>query len=395
LAEVLASPDVDFLASPTSYETRRAGDPGCFVSAYNGSYRLHHKLYWDEVDTRTHLYPKDISYRTSTLEETLAVHQRAAGWSLTKGTGLWWFLLAGNATFHQDAIMEDIARLRGATERALTADRTPTAQVAVFGDERSMHYTNTNSPFHGALLRETVDELARQGAPADIYLLDDIADPRLPEYRLYIFLNAFYTDAARRRAIAATVRQRGRVAVWVYAPGYLTDEGFSETAMQDLTGLVLRHADEQSRVSLSVTNTSHPLTQAWTAAASLTYEVGPLFWADDAQATVLGTVNGRPGLALKEFADWRSVYSALPLRRELLLGLCRYAGVHVYCESFDVCSANRSYVMLHTSAPGQKTIRLPRKCTVTDAVNQECLAADTNSVELDLPAGATRLLRLD
>lgn len=394
LGEVLASPDVDFLASPTSYGSRRGGDPGCFVSAYSGSYRLHGKLYWDEVDTRTHLYPQDIGYRTATVEETLAVHRRAVGWSLTKGTGLWWFLLAGNATFHQDAIMEDISLLRAAVGRALVADRATTAQVAVFADEESMHFTNTNSAFHGALLRETLEELARMGAPSDTYRLDDIADPRLPDYRLYLFLNAFYTDPARRRAIAAAVRQRGRVAVWVYAPGYIADEGFDEAAMLELTGLTLRHADQPARVRLEVTASAHPITRACPSAGP-SYEIGPRFWSDDPQAVVLGTVGGHPGLVLREFAEWRSVYSALPLRRELLLGLCRYAGVHLYSESFDVCGANRSYVMLHTTTPGRKIIHLPRKCTISDAVRQDRVAVGTDTVALDLPAGATWLLRLE
>ena len=395
LATVLASPYVDFLASPTSYGARRGGDPGCFVSAYTGSYRLHGKLYWDEVDTRTHIYPEFIGYRTQDLRETLAVHRRAVGWSLTKGTGLWWFLLVGNATFHQDAIMEDISLLRGAAERALDADRTPVAQVAVFVDERSMHTVNTNTPFHTALLQQTRDELARMGAPADIYLLDDIENPHLPDYKLYIFLNAFHTDEARRRSIAERVRQRGRVAAWVYAPGFVTDGGFSEETMRELTGISLRHLPEKHRVGLAVTDTSHPLTRALADVSGGIFDVGPLFFAEDPDAIVLGTVAEKPGLVVKEFSEWRSVYSALPLRRELLLGLCRFAGVHVYCESFDVCGANRSYVMLHTSTPGHKTLHLPRRCTVSDAVTQEQLADGTDKVEFDLPAGATKILRLE
>ena len=85
------------LRRPNDY--RRGGDPGTLISTYDGSYRLHNKLYWDEVDTRTHLCTSLVHYRTATLDETVAVLQRSFGYSLTKGTGLWWFLLAGNATF--------------------------------------------------------------------------------------------------------------------------------------------------------------------------------------------------------------------------------------------------------------------------------------------------------
>jgi hypothetical protein len=123
-------------------------------------------------------------------------------------------------------------------------------------------------------------------------------------------------------------------------------------------------------------------------------EVGPLFFAEDPDALVLDTVVGKPGLVVKEFDNWSSVYSSLPLRCELLLGLCRFAGVHVYCESFDVSIANKSYFMLHTSTPGHKVLHLPRRATVSDAVTQQPIAEDTDKVEFDLPAGVTKLLRL-
>ncbi|MGC9316582.1 MAG: ThuA domain-containing protein, partial [Armatimonadota bacterium] len=320
LEQVLVSPDVDFLCSPTSYDHRRGGEPGSFVSTYFGSYRLHGKLYWDEVDTRTHLYPGHVSYRTESLDETLAVLQRAVGHSLTRGTSLWWFLLAGNATFHQAEVMDEIAALKETCDQALDDDREPVADVAVFVDEPSMYHAAGEYAVLRAYLRDTVDELARMGAPHDIYLLSDIADEHLPDYRLYIFLNAWAIDEATQAAIDAKVRRGGKVAVWVYAPGYVAGASLSEEAMAELTGITLRAHAHPVQAELAITDPAHPITASAPETLRWPWELAPAFSVADDEATVLGTVADRPALAVRELADWRSVYSLLPLRRACLLG---------------------------------------------------------------------------
>lgn len=393
-AEVLAAPEVDFLCSPTAYDHRRGGDPGSFVSAYHGSYRLHEKLFWDEVDTRTHLYPGFESYRTEDLQETLSVLQRAVGHSLTKGTSLWWFLLAGNATFHQAEVMDEVAKLKDACDEALEVEREQVAEVAVFADEPSMHYTSA-ADYHiiRGYLRDTVDELARMGAPYDVYLLSDIADERLPEYRLYIFLNAYSIGPDIRAAIDAEVRRDGRTAVWVYAPGYVTGRDCSEDAMADLTGITLRAHEEPVAADLALTG-DHAITADAPEALHWAWELAPAFSVDGSDATVLGTVAGRPGLAVREFDDWRSVYSLLPLRREVLRGLCEYAGVHVYSDTFDTFFANSAYAMLHTASAGDKRIELRSPAEVTELVTGRSLGR-VDAIQETLPEGVTRIYRLD
>lgn len=395
LAAVLDSPHVDFLAAPTAYDTRRGGDAGAFISAYTASYRLHNKLYWDEVDTRTHLYPGHEAYRTGTLDETLAVSQRAAGYSLSKGTSLWWFLLAGNATFHQAGVMDEIARLRAACEEALERDRTPVAEVAVFADEDSMHFAPGDSPFRRALLRASLDELERMGAPYDLYLLRDIANPRLPQYKLHIFLNAFRVDESLRQAIRQQAGGAGKTAVWVYAPGYVGKTGFDAGGIAEMTGIRVRELEGHVPAEMALAAVKHPITQAMPASRTERWEIGPAFAVDDPAATVMATTAGRPSLAVREWDDRRSVYSLLPLKAETLQGLCRYAGVHIYSESFDAFSANAGYATLHTLSPGRKRIVLPCKVGVRELVTGREFGPVREVIEEPLPAGVTRIYRLD
>lgn len=395
LEAVLNSPHVDYLAAPTAYDRRRGGEVGGFISAYTASYRLHNKLYWDEVDTRTHLYPGHVAYRTDTLDETLAVAQRAVGYSLAKGTNLWWFLLAGNATFHQAEVMDTIARLRTACDEALEHRRDPVSQVAVFADEDNMHAAPGDYAFRHALLRGTLDELECMGAPYDMYLLPDIANPRLPDYKLYIFLNAFRIDERLRQAIREKAGREGKTAVWVYAPGYVGQTGFSPEGIAQMTGISVRAIDERVAAEMTLTPQTHPITHAAPQSRTERWEISPVFVIDDPAATVLATTAGRPSLAVKELEGRRSVYSLLPLKREVLQGLCRAAGVHVYSDTFDALSANTGYVMLHTLGPGKKRITLPRAAGVRELVTGRELGKNLDVIEEQLPEGVTRIYRLD
>ena len=115
---------------------------------------------------------------------------------------------------------------------------------------------------------------------------------------------------------------------------------------------------------------------------------------DDLDATVLGTTTGQATLAVKDLGDWRSVYSMLPLRRDLIRGLCRYAGVHVYSETDDPFSANAGYAMIHTATEGDKRITLPSAADVTELVTGREVGEGVSVIEEHLPAGATRIYRL-
>ena len=110
---------------------------------------------------------------------------------------------------------------------------------------------------------------------------------------------------------------------------------------------------------------------------------------------MLATADSGKGILLnREFSQWRSVYTLLPLTQELLLGLCDYAGVHVYSRSFDVLSANQSYIMLHTSSKGEKAIELPGKFKVREILTGKILGNNLESFREELPGQETRIYQL-
>ncbi len=404
LRQVLESPYVDFLCAPTDYARRRGGDPGTFISAYTASYRLHNKLYWDEADFRTHLFKgrDKVAYATRSLDETLETLRRGFGYMLTKGTALWWFTLAGDDTFHQNEIMNDIARMKGCGDASMTYDKGPFHEVAVLVDEESFYH-----------MRAGVSELTRPliydmhqlslptvGAPFDTYLLSDIAKEKMPDYKLYIFLNPFAVNDAVREAIKRKVRRNGAVSVFFYAPGFIQEDGtFSEEAMHDLTGIRVRHEAEQRELRLEISDVAHPITsEAKQSGDSVkTKKLGPVFFADDPEATVLGRLehNGAAALVVRDFGQWRSVYCASPaIPNAILRGILRYAGVHIYSTTDDTFSANKNYLMLHTATAGRKQIQLPSPRDVYEVLGDRLLGRNLGSIDVELPVGVTRIYRL-
>ena len=72
----------------------------------------------------------------------------------------------------------------------------------------------------------------------------------------------------------------------------------------------------------------------------------------------------------------------------------RRCGVHVYSDSCDTLCANRYFVSFHAATPGKKTIRLPRKSTVTDLFSGEIVARDAEAFSFDARLHESRVFFL-
>lgn len=398
LGDVLALDDLDVVATPIDYVERRGGQPGLNINAFAGSARLHNKFVWREEDLRTHFWPRFEFGRTSSTEESIGVITRDFGHSLTNdNTGLWFMAMAGNAAFHQNAMMEAIQKASKVAAQSLTQDRKSIAEVALIFDEKSLMQLSVQS---GKFIDDhcwgTYRNASMMGAPFDVYLLNDL--DKIPDRKLYIFLNSYAVDEATMRAIQQKVRRNNAVAVWCYAPGYIRDDKFSVESMLELTGFTLKETTGMQGAALQPVDKTHAIMKY--SKAFPAYSFAPAFEVTDEAAKVLANVGGKPALTVREVkgatpaAAWRSVYSLMPLTTELLTGLCDYAGVHVYSKSFDVMGANRSYLMLHGVTGGKKEITLPRKSSVYNALTEQKIASQVSSFTDTLASQETRVYRL-
>jgi hypothetical protein len=275
--------------------------------------------------------------------------------------------------------------------------------VAVLVDDESFFYESSLHNFDvPGIFQQRLWGLAHMGAPVDTYLLQDLLDGRLRPYKLYVFLNAFRLDNARRVALARNLRRDGRMALWIYAPGYVKDD-LSVDHMTELTGIKYAVGERPWASMMHVTNYTHPLTKGLPQDLSwgTNSKLSPLFYVDDPAATVLGQVvysqgNCRPGMAVRSFPDWTSIFVAAPnLPAALLRNIARFAGAHIYSNEGDVIYASRELLGVHTVSGGARRFQLPRAAhEVVDLFAGKTVARDTAAFEVELPPASTALYLL-
>lgn len=404
LRTVLRAPEVDFLVSPYGYAFRGLGGDGLSMTA-SESARLHGKLYIYEEDSRLHnLF--DYNGRNYRLQHSEAIHQRCFGYSLTHGFAIWWFAdwPAGSYKTHPTteptAFNPWLQRFQRLGEFNLNLDNTPQAEVAVLIDDDSLwHETLRNDINRDGVFYQRVFGLPRFGAPHDVYLLDDLLEGKLPPYKLYIFLNAWHLDDDRRAKLKRELQRHHGTALWIYGAGFLNQTP-ALANMADLTGFNFEQNDNPWAMQMLVSDFDHAITREipqdffWGTHTSL----GPVFHVKDAEARVLGQVVAsfgrcKPGLVVKEFADWRSVWTASPnVPAPILRGVARYAGVHLYSEAGDVLHASKSLLSVHTVSGGPRTFKLPSRVEVVyDLYHDKVLAQDADAFEVDLPPASSAL----
>jgi hypothetical protein len=191
----------------------------------------------------------------------------------------------------------------------------------------------------------------------------------------------------------------GRVFCWTCAPGVLDDVGLDPRKNEELLGMRLGWRKQRQNIHVCVDDAGHALTHGGAALSFGTEgSVGPVFFADDPRATVLGHLRdgGEAAFSVREHDGWRSVYlSMLNFGPQLFRNLARFAGAHVWCDSNDVLYANRSLLCLHTASPGRKTVALPAPALVTDLWSGERTAQPVTAIATAAPAFRTRIWRTE
>jgi len=358
LNRILNCGELDFICTPTEYGARKGGEPGVQIGEFNGSLLLHGKMFWDEADYRTHLVPVYQIYPTDSPEETREVLRRTFGYMLAKGHGVWWFALGGNHIFHTEEIMDEMADFQKLGRKYLEVPKKSVAEIALIFDEPSIRYVSfseTSTAFLQKLIFETVRNLHCSGTAADLYLSDDLGNPKMKDYKLYVFLNLFYVTPERREMIRRKLRKNNAAAVWLYAPGYLSDDGTGVESMKRLTGLTFRQTGKLPAFS-------------------------PV---------------GAAPMEFRQTDGFRSAYSGRPVTPGQFRTLAKQLGIHVYSETDDVFYPGGNFLILHTVSGGKKVIRLPGSAKVTEILSGKVHDVKNNSFSENLPQETTRVYFLE
>jgi hypothetical protein len=371
LGRVLASPDIDFVMSPSTYSDRGLGGASGFMTAVD-SVKLHGKLYIDQADVRT-LHATDPIGKVDTVRDSVSVLRREFANTVVNGVAPQWFdfgngWIAGDARLMQAAgQMWQIAKQLQQTPRD-TMDA-PNSMAVITG-EKSILYTKVDSNLNYTATSEQIAGLNRTGAAWDNYLLSDL--PKIGKYRVYLFVNCFDITDAQKKYIDQNLKKDGNVLVWVNAAGIVRSQAgstygqatYDPKYMNEVTGFNLQQLPD-GELATRLLPGNNPLQgdvkrEIFFGNSRVT---GSRFAVQDGVA--LGTFNDnkQTALAVKKFANWTSIYSSSPnLPAALLRNIAKLAKVPIVNErEGDITYVSKNLFSVHSLGGGERVFRVGSK----------------------------------
>jgi hypothetical protein len=397
---------VDFVESILSYFNREAGTGDSNYDSAIDSIGLHGKMHHIQDDTRT--WMTILQYAGSQNAErarnwqkirnerdSAELLKRNMGPALLRNQAMYW-LPHGIGWYESEGTREGRRKLSRLLAAKIPWGTPPPAEVALIVDPESTFYESSDYPVSLSALRQAMDRvLGRIGAPWDVLYLNDLEDPRVGDYKVYIVANAHHMDGRQREILKSKVRRPGVVTVFSFADGLIDDERLDATLMTDVSGIGMGLRRARGTLKVETLDSESPFLEDISAGTTwgIDREVGPLPYVHDAEAHILGHYpdGGPPSFASKIIDGAISIYSAAPTPpAEILRNVYRQAGVHLYLESGDVLHAKGDFVMLHTSHSARQKVRLPAEVEmVYDVFENRILAEDTAEFVSDLDDNST------
>lgn len=394
----------NYLASVLAYnEIRWPGGPGKAHQAW-GSLLLHDTFGLAEEDFRS--WKSGVSTpvqnyhvaRVETAAESNAMIRRDTGRMIAYGQGNWWYDMSGG-WFSDPSIMKAVEESVGAYKLDLQDGTFPQADVAVFVDEQSSDYLGRKQApgVRSVGLNRQFVELNSSGVPFHTYLQEDIAHPRLPDYKMYVFLCAYHLTEAEWKAIQG-LRHDGKLVCFIHAPGAVSQQSLGvntmAAAIEKVSGIhVLERGLQKS--ALEPVAGALPDRLDVVSYGELTI---PTFSIEDPQVRVLARHKSdqTPAVALRDFGNWKSVlFGGIGIDQFFFNALAREAGAWVAAPAGNAVFANQHFLTIHALYPGEKKVQLLHPATVTDLVDGKVIADHAQTLQLTLKRGETRWFYLE
>lgn len=425
--KLITSDLIDFLANPGTYNNRELGGAQAMRTLYD-SYKLHNKLFINEDDTFSHRTGHYSGWRSIGLfdsADSCEVMKRGFGCYLATDTYAWWFDMGGRSPYamrnggrpdlhwyDDPEMLKVFARQQEVAKMAYARDRRKGNEIAILCDMESIHVA---SRFQDRLPLDfwRVTDVPRIGAGVDFYFRDDVTNPKMPDYKLYIALNDYMLTDAAREAIWAKAKRNNAAILWMYAPGFINPDAEKrmdaahisktvgmEVKMLDKTCIPYFRVDPKSSKYLAHAQSGHrygtldrdihkcmPIQEF-----PVPKYVNPGFYVDDPKATVLGRFceTGKPALAMVEKDGVKSFYCATwTVRSDLVASIAAAVGCHIYSWDDDILYANANFVTLHATGNGKRTVRFRRPCSPYEVYEKRYFGKNVTELELDMRNGKT------
>lgn len=419
---LLESGVIDYLAAPGVYNNR---EPGGVVAQreMQDSFRIRDMIYICEDDSRTHRSLPLIQREAMalyTVNDSINTLKRDFARDICEDIQAWWFDMGarchGNEWYNDVDILALFKKQQKIGEFAYSLDRTKKNEIALIYDTESVHMVSD------ALNKLVLDfyrtsDIHRIGAPVDYYFHDDLSDPRMPDYKLYIMLNTYSLSDSEREAIHKKARKNHAAVLWLYAPGFVNHNAPDVQCIENIEKTVgmkvrimdktafpwfwaeahpaLKYADKYRRYGF-IDRVVH--SNIWIKATEIPPAyMNPAFYIDDDNVTVLGKycVDSKTAFAMRDDMGFVSVYCCTPaLRSEIIASVAEYAGCHIYSTDQDILYANENFIAVHASTGGTKRIRFKKPCSPYEVYESRYYGRDVDFIEVEMYPGETKMWSL-
>ncbi len=421
--EILESGYIDIFSAPGVYQNRQRGGFEGQRCMYD-SMRLHNRMFVVEDDTRCH---KEIdifkqAYDVYTPEDTVNVLKRNFGRNIGDDLQGWWFdQHVGGGRYKFPEAYELFARQTEIAKEFYSKDRDKKHEIAFIYDEESVNMVGPKTT-HDTIEYMRNYEIARIGAGVDIYYHNDLANPKMPDYKMYVFFNDYCLTDKEREEIKAKLKKNNATALFMYASGIINtdkDKKFSVDNMEDLTGIKFKQEnvvavpmfgivedDKMKYADKGKTFGSLDRHIRINAVTSPDWNVGnyepsvvsPYIYAEDADAEILGTFkdDGKSALVYKK-ADGYNVFwcGSKVVGAEIIRSIAKWSGCHIWNWQDEVVFQNPRYITIHASSTGKKKIHLPKACSPYEVYEKKTYAENVTEFEFDMIFGETKMFKLD
>ena len=377
LQDLLDCADIDFLASPTSYAFRQLGGQGTshFMSLTD-SIKLHNKLWFNEDDIRTSIMdlPVGLYGRAPDVDGDVIQQNKELANVLTNGVANWWFDV-GNIRHHYPVLIDAIKNLVDIAEVCKELDRSTVPQIAFVVDEHSLNYIKVGNQLGNHQVLSILPELNRGGATVGYYLPSDL--PKLRQHKLIVMACSFAPNAEQVRALEE-LKSDGRTIVFFNGAGAFMNGDFSPYSISQFTSIDVHQHDEPLRSRLFTFGNTSGFCDGLAGHKAGNEAFNPqtvLIPSDSATVTLASFEDGRSAIVAKSFPGWTAIYCVSPfISAHAWRNLAAVSGTHRYIDTEDVIYANRSMVSVVAQQAGKRTIHLPSKNIVMEAITGKCIA---------------------
>lgn len=357
---VLKSPYIDFLWATTYGYNLTDG----LHRHLHTLFRRYGKLSSIEADIRTHVGAKtaEKQWLCKSPEETRSTVQKVIGNSFFNGCG-YHLVDFGSRTkqyfFDCPEALESIAAGKRIFEEMLKNPPEYASDIAVIQDPNqlwlqgrpSIHLARVMSML---ISNETLQTLNFSGYSHDLMTLEDYLESD-HEYKTVIFLNLFSITPEQREKLLKKLRRPGITAIWNYAPGLITPEGFSDAAMTELTGIRLKHL--KGKFKFDATHVSGTKMRPFTSFPAW-YET-PRVHGDDPDAEVLARFNKDllPAMVRKKLPDGSTaVFCSVAVNSaKIWADLLKETGSHAFTKNGFFVRRNSQMLQVFSG----KDLRIP------------------------------------